>query len=236
MEDPSGKGPIASANPAVCTALLNGKWRLHLHGALPSSHTHPHSWRVQDISSAFKWTASSTTLSKGKLFLRKKMPKPMIFRTKNFLSHPEEPAVPTRPVPLQQRSSRHLSSLRWRSFLVITMLISVGEAYTCPGNSEGSGERLFPSNGRAFLFSYRKGAAKVFRPLKEIGREKGAGFDLQKKPAHCSKGGCKVQGHSVKEEKKKSIQSLYSTHQSDNIIACYVYSSLADAAAAFQWS
>lgn len=46
----------------------------------------PAPWRVQDISSAFKWTAPSATLSKGKFFPRKKMPKPMAFSTKKFLS------------------------------------------------------------------------------------------------------------------------------------------------------
>lgn len=92
---------------------------------------------------------------------------------------------------------------------------------------------FFSLNGRAFLSSSRKGAAnKGIMPIK---REEGAGFELQKKPAHYSKGSCKVQGHIVKEKKRKGIQSLSSIHQSDNVIAWYVYSSLAAAAAAFPW-
>lgn len=38
-----------------------------------------------------------------------------------------------------------------------------------------------------------------------------------------------------KKKKKKGIQRLYSIHQSDNVIAWYVYSSLATMAEAFQW-
>lgn len=49
----------------------------------------PALWMVQDISSAFEWTAPSLPLSKGKLFLRKKMPKRMTSSTKKFLSPPE---------------------------------------------------------------------------------------------------------------------------------------------------
>lgn len=97
---------------------------------------------------------------------------------------------------------------------------------------------FFPQMGEHFFFPPEKGQqTKVFHPLKEVGREERAGFELQKKPAHYRKGGCKVQGHSVKEKKrkKKGIQSLCSIHQSDNVIAWYVYSSLAATAAAFQW-
>lgn len=130
------------------------------------------------------------------------MPKPMTFSTKKFVFPPKEPAVPTRPVPLQERSSRHLDTLHWCSFLDTSVLICVGETSACSGCSKRIGQRRFFSpNSRAFRFSSRKGTAN--EGIIPIKREEKTGFELQKKPAHYSKGSCKVQGHTVKEKEKK---------------------------------
>lgn len=86
-----------------------------------------------------------------------------------------------------------MSSLHWSSFLVTSVLTRHKPALEAARGEE-----------KGFFFPPEKGQQmKIFCPLKEIGREEGTGFELQKKPAHYREGGCKVQGHRAKEEKKK---------------------------------
>ena len=167
------------------------------------------------------------------------MPNPMTFSTKKFLSPPEAQGAhsPHKASPSQREEFQALEQP------ALELLSSHLHASRCwrginlPWEQrEERRKAFFPQMVEHFFFPPGKGQqTTVFCPLKEIGREEGAGFELQKKLAHYSKGGCKVQGHSVKGKKKKGIQSLYSIHQSNNVIAWYIYSSLAAAAAAFQW-
>lgn len=141
------------------------------------------------------------------------MPKLMTFSTEKFLSPPEARGAPSphkaSPSPREELQALEQPALELLSGHLCTNQCWTG--ITLPWEQQEEEDKGFfiPRMVEHFFFPPGKGQQKkVFCPLKETGREEGTGFELQKKPAHYSKGGCKVQGHSVKEEKKNSFRAF----------------------------
>lgn len=116
------------------------------------------------------------------------MPKPMTFSTKKFPSPPEARGARS-PHKASPPPREELQALEQPALELLAGHLCANQCWrgiTLPWEQQEERRKaFFPQMVEHSFFPPGKGQqTKVFCPLKERGREEGAGFESQKKPAH----------------------------------------------------